>query len=472
MNFDIGEIYPKQKEFCLATNKYICYGGARGGGKSYISRIKMCLLALNYPGIQILLLRRTLAELRENHINQLQKILRTYEKDEKKRIANYKESTKEFKFPNDSRIVLGYCDNENDVLQYQGQAYEVIVLEEATHFTEFQFQSLTESNRMSGNMKDNFNPRMYFTCNPGGVGHSWVKRLFIDKDYKVTENPNDYKFIPSLVFENKYIMEHDPNYVKTLENLPEDRKKAMLYGNWDVFDGQYFRCFDRSIHVIEPFVIPENWIRYRSIDYGLDMLACYWFAIDPEGNEFCYKELYQSELIISEAAKRIIEVNGDDKIKYTYAPPDLWNRRNDTGKSAEEIFRKNGVVLTKSSNDRIQGWYDMQEHLKVVEKKDEQTGEIKKTSKLKFFPNCKNAIRTIPQLQYDEKNPNDTSREPHEITHAPDAIRGFCIERTRATKILSKEEQEAEELRETKYREKVRTIAGNTATRSFIMYGG
>ena len=163
MTFDIGELYPKQIEFCKATNKYICYGGSRGGGKSYISRIKMCLLALNYSGIQILLLRRTLKELRENHVMQLQKIL--------KGIAQYKDATKEFIFPNGSRIVLGYCDAEKDVLNYQGQAYEVIVLEEATMFTEFQYQALTESNRMSGNMKEQFIPRMYFTCNPGGVGH-------------------------------------------------------------------------------------------------------------------------------------------------------------------------------------------------------------------------------------------------------------------------------------------------------------
>lgn len=202
------------------------------------------------------------------------------------------------------------------------------------------------------------------------------------------------------------------------------------------------------------------------------MLACYWFAIDPQGNEYCYKELYQNELIISEAAKRILEVNGDDKIKYTYGPPDLWNRRNDTGKSAYEIFRENGVILTKSSNDRVQGWYAMKEHLKVIKTRDEQTGEAIKTSKLKFFANCKNAIRTIPQLQYDEKHPNDTSREPHEITHAPDSIRGFCIERTKATKLLTKKEQEMEDLKEIKYRERVKTIAGNNATRSFIMYGG
>lgn len=472
MTFEVPDLYPKQKEFCLAKNKYICYGGARGGGKSFVSRIKICLLAFRYPGIQILLLRRTLPELRENHINQLQKMLHTYEKKQTDRFADYKDSTKEFKFFNGSRIVLGYCDNENDVLQFQGQAYEVIVLEEATHFTEFQFQALTESNRLSGNLKEDFNPRMYFTCNPGGVGHHWVKRLFIDRDYKGNENPDDYKFIPSLVFENKWLMENDPGYVRTLENLPEDRRKAMLYGNWDIFDGQYFKNFDRTVHVIDPFEIPKEWIRYRTIDYGLDKLACYWIAIDTESNEYCYKELYESELIISEAAKRILEVNGDDKIRYTYGPPDLWNRRNDTGKSAYEVFKENGVVLTMSSNDRVQGWYDMQEHLKIYTAKDEQTGEEKKTSKLKFFRNCVNIIRCIPQLQYDETNPNDTSREPHEITHGPDAIRGFCIERTKATHIPTEKEIEQEYFKEKYRQETIKTIGGCTATSSFIMYGG
>ena len=419
MILDIGELYPKQIEFCKATNKYICYGGARGGGKSHVSRIKMCLLALNYPGIQILLLRRTLKELRENHVLQLQKML--------KGIALFKESTKEFIFPNGSRIVLGYCDNEKDVLQYQGQAYEVIVMEEATHFTEFQFQTLTESNRMSGNMKCEFNPRMYFTCNPGGVGHAWVKRLFIDRDYTATENSEDYIFIPAQVFENKYIMEHDPAYVKVLENLPEDRKQAMLYGNWDVFDGQFFREFNRKIHVIEPFVIPETWDRYIAMDYGLDMFAVLFVAVDSKGKAYVYNEIHKSNLIVSEARQTLKSIMRHYKYKYIYAPGDLWHRNRDTGKSTAELFYEGGIQLTEASNKRESGWLNVKEWLKVKKIRHEQTGELIEDSDLKIFSNCLNLIKYLPQLQHDEKNPNDVATEPHEPTHITDALRYFCV---------------------------------------------
>lgn len=440
MILDIGELYPKQMDFCKATNKYICYGGARGGGKSHVSRIKMCLLALNYPGIQILLLRRTLAELRENHVMQLQKLLNCNDKDVSKRIAFFKESTKEFKFPNGSRIVLGYCDNEKDVLQYQGQAYEVIVLEEATHFTEFQFQTLTESNRMSGNLKAKFNPRMYFTCNPGGVGHNWVKRLFIDRDFKETENLDDYIFIPSLVFENKYIMEHDPAYVNVLKNLPEDRREAMLYGNWDVFDGQFFREFNRNVHVIEPFEIPEHWNRYIAMDYGLDMFAVLFIAVDPKGKAYVYNEIHKSNLIVSEARQVLKSIMRHYKYKAKYAPPDLWNRNRDTGKSTAELFYEGGVDLTKVSNNREAGWLNVKEWLKVKKVRHEQTGELIQDSDLKIFSNCINLIRCLPQLQHDEKNPNDVATEPHEITHITDALRYFCVNHIAPSKeVINKE---------------------------------
>lgn len=426
MTFDIGTLYPKQIEFCKAKNKYICYGGARGGGKSHISRIKMCLLALNYPGIQILILRRTLKELRENHVMQLQKLL--------KGIAIYKDTAKEFVFSNGSRIVLGYCDAEKDVLQYQGQAYEVITMEEATMFTEFQFQSLTESNRMSGNMKTDFVPRMYFTCNPGGVGHQWVKRLFIDKDYRGSENPEDYLFIPSNVYENKYLMEHDPNYVRVLENLPEDRKQAMLYGNWDIFDGQFFPEFDRNIHVIEPFDIPDSWNKYIALDYGLDMFAVIFVAIDTKGKAYVYNEIHKSDLIVSEARQVLKSYMRNKEYKDIYAPPDLWNRNRDTGKSTMEMFAEGGISFSKASNNREAGWLAVKEWIKKKKTRNEQTGEEITATNLYIFNNCKNLIRCLPQLQHDEKNPNDVATEPHEITHITDALRYFCVSRTSPSK--------------------------------------
>ena len=438
MEFLMDTPYPKQIEFFEAKTRYVAYGGARGGGKSWAGRTKAVLLALNNPGIQILLLRRTLNELTENHVIPLQKSLHS---EDKEPIAKYKTQEKVFKFPNSSRIKLGYCKNETDVLQYQGQSIDVIIMEEATQFTEFQFQCLTECNRSSGLCKTNFQPRMYFTCNPGGVGHTWVKRLFIDRDYKNSEKAEDYTFIQSLVYENKFLMEHDPNYIRTLENLPEDRKQAMLFGNWDVFEGQYFGEFNRDIHVISPFCIPESWERYIAFDYGMDMFAALFFTISPNGQAYAYKEIYESDLIVSEAANRLTIQPEFKQIKSIFAPPDLWNRRNDTGKSATEIFYQNGVKLTKCSAERINGWLATKEWIKPIIERDEQTGKEIKTAKLKIFSNCLNLIRCLPQIQHSDKDPNDVATEPHELTHITDALRYFCISKVYPRKQKSKYEE-------------------------------
>lgn len=246
----------------------------------------------------------------------------------------------------------------------------------------------------------------------------------------------------------------------------------MLYGDWDVFEGQYFPEFSRDIHVVEPFVIPKEWNRYLSIDYGLDMLACIWFAIDKDNNAYAYKELHESGLIISEAAKKILEVNGDDDVIKRYAPPDLWNKRQETGQSAYDVFKENGVKLHKSKNDRVLGWYSVKEYLKVTEVKDEQTGDLKKSAKLKIFTNCRNLINYIPQIQYDKRDPNDTATEPHIITHILDALRGFCIERTYPTKSYDEEEDRLERLKLFKRRKEVGTISYEAADNEYIYYGG
>lgn len=413
---------PRQIEFFTAKTKHIAYGGARGGGKSWAMRRKFVLLAIRYPKLRILLLRRTLPELEANHIMPLL--------EELNRFAKYNDQKKIFTFPNGSFIKLGYCQYEKDVYQYQGHEYDVIGLEEATHFTETQKDFLTTCNR---NTRTDFSPRMYYTSNPGNVGHVWFKRLFIDKDYRGNEKPEDYVFIPAKVYDNKILMQNNPEYVQTLENLPEKLKKAHLHGDWDVFDGQYFDEFNREVHVIDPFPIPDHWRKYTTKDYGLDMLANYWIAVDPQGKSYVYKELYESGLIISEAARRIEEVNAGDIIYQKFAPPDLWNRRQETGKSAAQIFQEHGEYLTQANNDRVQGWYNLKEWLRPYE--DEQGI---KTANLVIFKNCTNLIRTLPMLQFDDKNPNDVATEPHELTHGPDAIRYYVAGRPQPPKIKTK----------------------------------
>ena len=419
MQWDIGRPNPRQIEFFKARARFIAYGGARGGGKSWAVRKKAAGLALSYPGAGILIVRRTFPELRENHILPMTADLAG--------IARYRDADKSFTFPGGSRIVFGYCSSESDVLQYQGQEYDVIFMDEATQFTEFQFTTLTACLRGA----NDFPKRFYLTCNPGGVGHAWVKRLFIDRRYKKTEHPEDYVFIAANVYDNHALMEHDPDYVRMLENLPEEQRRAWLLGQWDIFEGQYFAEFDRNVHVCRPHGIPAHWRRYVTLDYGMDMLAALWVAVDEQGRAVVYKELYEGRdngkgsnkqgHIISEAARRMLEVNGDDDIYTWLAPPDLWNRRQDTGKSAAEIFFENGVALTKTGNDRVVGWLAVREFLAL--RPDEQGGT---SPGLRIFDTCINLIRTLPALRHDEKKPEDVANEPHELTHAPDALRGFC----------------------------------------------
>ena len=324
-------------------------------------RKKAAGLALSYPGAGILIVRRTFPELRENHILPMTADLAG--------IARYRDADKSFTFPGGSRIVFGYCSSESDVLQYQGQEYDVIFMDEATQFTEFQFTTLTACLRGA----NDFPKRFYLTCNPGGVGHAWVKRLFIDRRYKKAEHPEDYVFIAANVYDNHALMAHDPDYVRMLENLPEEQRRAWLLGQWDIFEGQYFAEFDRNVHVCRPHGIPAHWRRYVTLDYGMDMLAALWVAVDEQGRAVVYRELYEGRdngkgengqgHIISAAARRLLEVNGGDEVQAWLAPPDLWNRRQDTGKSAAELFLENGVPLTKTGNSRVAGWLAVREFL-------------------------------------------------------------------------------------------------------------
>ena len=404
----LGKPQPKQKEFMLAKAKYVAFGGGRGGGKSWSVREKAKRLALKWEGIKILIIRKTYTDLRDNHILPLRA-------DLPETLAPYKEADKAFCFRNGSRIKCSYFANDTDALKYQGQEYDVIFLEEATQFTEMVFQVLKACLRGA----NNFPKRMYLTCNPDGVGFLWVKRLFVSRDYQPGENPEDFQFIQSLVDDNQVLVKMNPDYVKQLDSLPEGMRERWRYGSWDVAEGQYFGEFRREKHVCKPFALPSEWRRYIALDYGLDMLAAYWIAVDSSRNCYVYKELCESNLPIGTAAERVRSyISPDEKIYAVLAPPDLWNRSQESGRGKAQIFYENGLNMTKSSNDREAGWLAIKELMR-----EDANGECR----LHIFENCVKLIKHLPELQRDPKKPTDCMTEPHEITHSPDALRYFAI---------------------------------------------
>ncbi len=422
MDIDITE---KQNQFINSTAFETLFGRcSTEDGKSYGQLIDAFLYALKYSKSKQIIFRRTYPDLEKS-------LIRVSIEIYPMQVASYNSSKHMWTFKNGSIIDFGYIDNEKDVYKYQSAEYDVIRFDELTHFTEYMYIYMISRCRGA----NNYPKGLKSSTNPGGIGHSWVKARFIDIGqpnivHQFAEGSRI--FIPSLVQDNMFLLENDPDYVTRLDNLPEKERKALKYGDWDIFDGQFFSEFRRDIHVIEPFEIPSTWKRFRTRDYGLDMCATLWIAMDWNMNAYAYKELYKPDLIVSDAAKQINDMT-NEKIDCDYAPPDLWNRNKDTGKSTSDIFAESGQYLTKADNNRVQGWLAVHEWLKVFE--DEQ-GQL--TSKLKIFNNCTNLIRTLPAVIHDEKNPNDVSTEPHELTHMPDALRYFCTMRQLPPKINKK----------------------------------
>jgi phage terminase large subunit len=237
--------------------------------------------------------------------------------------------------------------------------------------------------------------------------------------------------------DNPYLSIDQRASIEKLKETDTDKYLQLGEARFIASQGAYFPEFKREIHVIEPFVIPDHWRKYRVFDYGLDMLACYWIALDSQGKVFIYKELYESGHIVSAASKRIHDANGNDSIYDTLAPPDMRNRQKDTGKSLQELFLDNGIRLTIVDNDRVAGWMNLKEWLEPYETLDVFTGATIKTANIVIFNSCVNLIRTLPQVKRSEKDPNDVATTPHELTHAPDAIRYFVAGRPCSSKVSS-----------------------------------
>ena len=447
---DLGTLNPKQKKFCQSRSRYTAYGGARGGGKTHVLLRKAAGGALTYPGIKILIVRREYPELEQNIILPMQKLIPP-------EVGSYNGSMRMMFFCNGSIIKFGHYGAGDDQ-EYQGLEFDWIFMEEATQFTEAQFRTLGACLR--GSTK--FPRRMYLTCNPGGIGHLWVKRLFVDREYREGEKAKDYTFIPATVDDNPQLLEASPEYKQMLDLLPEDVRRAWRYGDWNAMAGTFFPEFRKETHVIAPFVrVPREWKKYRAFDYGLDMFACLWVAVDFEGRAYVYREVQQSGLIVSEAAKLANALTPpEEHIEFTIAPPDMWNRQKDSGRSMAEIFAQYGLGLLKASNNRVQGWMAVKELLKPMKSDTDRPG-------LLVTENCVGLIRNLPSIQHDEKNPSDCATEPHEITHICDAARYFCV--TRVLGAQKTEEKIMDDFDEGEDYDDVMT--GGEMTADYLSYG-
>lgn len=342
-------------------------------------------------------------------------------------LATYNESKHIWRFVNNSIIDFGYMDSDSAVYQYQSAEYDVIRFDELTHFTEFMYVYMLS--RLRG--ANPYPKQIKSTTNPGNIGHNWVRERFIDlapPDTTIQTEHGTRRFIPSLVQDNKFLMASDPEYIRRLEALPEKERKALLYGDWDIFEGQYFAEFRRDIHTCDPFIIPPEWKRYRGMDYGLDMAACVWAAFDPHGNCYVYREYARPDRVISDAARDILDLTAEP-IAVTFAPFDMWGRSRESGQTQAELFSKSGLIMSEVRQAREAGWLSIHEWLKVI---DDGTGP---KARLTIFNTCTKLIKHLPQLQHDQKNPTDCATEPHDITHLPDALRYLLAGRPTPAKV-------------------------------------
>ena len=431
----IPEPNEKQKQFLRSKVKHTAYGGARGGGKSWAVRTKAVLLAARYPGIKMLIVRRTYKELEGNHI----RILRSMCKD----IARYNSTSKVLTFTNGSTIEFMYCARDGDLDRLQGLEYDVLFLDEAAQLSEFQMKAITATMRGV----NSYPKRCYYTCNPGGQGHAYIKRVFIDRQFLPTEDPNEYTFIQALVDDNTALMEAQPEYLATLEALPYKLREAWRYGRWDVFEGQVFGEFRddpehyedrRWTHVIEPFPIPDTWTIYRSLDWGYSKpFSVAWTAVSPVGRMYRFRELYGCtgeantgvEWTVHQLGWKIREIEDtDDRLrgKYIYGVADPAIFASDGGPSIAEQLEECQVWFTKADNKRWPG--KMQCHYRLAFDDDG-------IPMFYVFNTCPHFIRTIPALLYSETDVEDV--DTHMEDHIYDEWRYVNMARPIAPRIKS-----------------------------------
>lgn len=435
----IIELNEKQRWAFYSPATELLYGGAAGGGKSLLLRSSGIRWAETIPGIQVYLFRRTFPDLKQNHLRGPKNFLELLGPQINAGIVKYNKQDNEFVWnKTKSRIVLCHCQYEDDVHKYQGAEIHVLLIDELTHFTEYQYRFLRGRVRMIGmNVPREYRdylPRIECASNPGGLGHKFVKEGWIDRDgikiepLKIWRAPDEdggmlRQYIPALLEDNPQALIDDPNYEAKLMGLgSEALVKAMRYADWDIFAGQYFSEWRASHHIYEPFDIPKTWARFRAIDWGYsDPFCCLWFAVGPDNHIYVYREFYRNRMTDGEYAEAISLMSKhsdgtNEQISYTVGDPSSFSVEiPETGKTRFETFAHNGVHVIPADNARIEGWSRVREYLKL---RDYMEGV---SPWVHISKDCPNLIRTLPTLVHSDRKPEDIADGMED--HASDCLR-------------------------------------------------
>lgn len=408
---------PKQKEAENAVDSYdyVFYGGSAGPGKSYFLRkypikflVETCFLKLGLKGVRAGLFCENYPALHDRHLSKI-----SYEFPEW--LGTYKAQQHEFILNEDFGGGIVAFRNLDDPSKYLSSEFALIEVDELTKNPKETFDFLRLRKRWPGIERTKF----IGASNPGGIGHDWVKQVFIEKNFPHEEQEkNQFHFIKALPQDNKYLPE---SYYNTLGSLPEKLRKAYRDGNWDVFEGQYFSEWDKDQHVITPFVIPNGFKKFRAYDHGRENPACcLWFAVDYDGRVYCYRELYVKGQNVDQIAAEINRLSKDEIYDYSVADPSIFAKMGLVdrfgGQTIAESFARQGVDFIPASNRRIDGWNIMHQYL---------YWDINKKPLLQYFNNCYNSIRTIPSLIHDEYKQEDVDSGGED--HAADPTRYFLM---------------------------------------------